>query len=161
MKTDLFCKNPLELSPDSRIEFTRGISSVSYLIYPKHLASLSSENAANSQFNRVVIARSNNCSNHGMMVSNGECICWPGFAGIRCQQPCPRGHFGSDCQLSCSNSNCSGELICSQDPIGCQCAAGFEPNTACTQACARGTWGPDCLFNCSHCENRELCSIYA
>lgn len=159
MKTDLFCKISLKLSPesiDSSIEFIRGVRSTSYLIYPKS----SAENATHRQLNRVVIARSNNCSNYGMIASNGECICWPGYAGIRCQQPCPHGLFGSSCQLSCSNSNCSGQLICSQDPIGCQCAAGIEANTACTQACARGTWGPDCLFNCSHCENRKLYSIY-
>lgn len=151
MNTQIPCINQIDLSPEWIIPKKRDSNQPSYILYPR----LFSSSSVHHQFSRVVVSSSQNCLNNGMMNSNGKCICWPGFGGFNCEHSCPNGYFGSDCQLSCPNSDCSGYLICSQDPIGCQCGNGLEPDSQCKIPCKNDKWGPDCLRECSHCKNRN------
>lgn len=155
MNTQIPCKNQIDLSSESIIpkRDSTNLNQLSYILYPRLFSTRSS---VNHQFSRVVVSSSQNCSNNGMMNSNGKCICWPGFGGVNCEHSCPSGYFGSDCQLSCPNSDCSGYLICAQDPIGCQCGNGLESGSSeCTIPCENDKWGPDCLRECSHCKTRK------
>ena len=109
------------------------------------------------KFTRVFYMKHENsqvkCKNGGMKnYEDRDCICLPGFYGNMCESACKPGYFGPNCEASCSNFDCSGFLICSQDPVGCKCAPGFK-GFMCDEPCSLNTYGPDCLNVCKNCVN--------
>ncbi|XP_053105126.1 tyrosine-protein kinase receptor Tie-1 isoform X3 [Hemicordylus capensis] len=90
----------------------------------------------------------------------GECICPPGFMGIRCEKACKEGRFGRNCQEQChGEQGCRGLAFCLPDPYGCSCAAGWS-GSQCESACHRGKYGPDCALEC-HCQNGGTCNRFS
>lgn len=73
---------------------------------------------------------------------------------------CPKNRFGTKCQFTCPNLNCSGYLLCQKDPIGCSCLPGFT-GFACNITCDKtNQWGPNCQNQCPpECPN--TCDIYS
>ncbi|XP_035660179.1 fibropellin-1-like [Branchiostoma floridae] len=61
------------------------------------------------------------------------CACIPGFTGIGCNEPCPRGTYGASCTQTC---RCRLNLPC--DAITGECPSG----------CADGYMGPSCQKAC-------------
>lgn len=119
----------------------RDIQRESLLIYPK-------TNVA-GQF--LTITFGNTSCKHGGVMRDGECSCRIGFGGVHCELVCPRGRFGKNCELQCPDGDdCQGYLICTQDPVGCSCGAGFKNRNACNEPCDSGFWGPDCAFDCDN-----------
>ncbi|XP_028299630.1 tyrosine-protein kinase receptor Tie-1 isoform X4 [Gouania willdenowi] len=101
------------------------------------------------------------CQNGGVChVTDGDCICPPGFMGTRCETACRDGMFGRNCQESCgSQLNCKGLRFCLPDPYGCSCASGwFE--SRCNTACHHDMYGPDCKLSCK-CQNGGACNRFS
>lgn len=114
------------------------------------------------QFSRVLFvndSRPNKCKHNGLLNQNEGCECRPGFGGSLCEIACEEGHFGFKCDLNCPKNDCTGFLICTQDPIGCQCGSGFYSDLYCTRACLEKYWGPSCALKCDHCKT-EKCNRF-
>ncbi|XP_066297249.1 protein draper-like [Branchiostoma lanceolatum] len=82
------------------------------------------------------------------------CTCATGFRGDECDEFCPQGRFGADCNQRCNcknDSNCN--IYTGRCPEGCR--EGWKGAT-CQEECAPGEFGSDCLLPC-HCLNDETC----
>ncbi|XP_031430929.1 tyrosine-protein kinase receptor Tie-1 isoform X2 [Clupea harengus] len=101
------------------------------------------------------------CLNGGMCHDkSGDCICPPGFMGMRCETACQEGKFGHNCQESCNKMmNCKGLGFCLLDPYGCTCASGWH-GALCNEKCPDGMYGADCRLRCD-CKNGGTCSPYS
>ncbi|XP_076134719.1 tyrosine-protein kinase receptor Tie-1 isoform X4 [Alosa pseudoharengus] len=101
------------------------------------------------------------CLNGGVCHDkSGDCICPPGFMGMRCETACREGKFGHNCQESCNKlMNCKGLSFCLLDPYGCSCASGWH-GALCNEKCSDGTYGADCRLRCD-CKNGGTCNPYS
>ncbi|XP_041705236.2 tyrosine-protein kinase receptor Tie-1 isoform X3 [Coregonus clupeaformis] len=91
---------------------------------------------------------------------DGDCICPPGFMGMRCETACREGMFGLNCQESCrSEMDCRGLRFCLADPYGCSCASGWSGNH-CNRSCHRDMYGADCRLSCK-CKNGGVCNRFS
>ncbi|XP_067229487.1 tyrosine-protein kinase receptor Tie-1 isoform X4 [Chanodichthys erythropterus] len=101
------------------------------------------------------------CLNGGVCHDkDGDCICPPGFMGMRCETACREGMFGRNCQESCKTENgCQGLSFCLTDPYGCSCASGWHGDR-CRKPCVEGMYGADCLLSCN-CENKGKCNRFS
>ncbi|XP_062411983.1 tyrosine-protein kinase receptor Tie-1 isoform X3 [Sardina pilchardus] len=101
------------------------------------------------------------CLNGGVCHDkSGDCICPPGFMGMRCETACREGKFGHNCQESCSKlMNCKGLSFCLLDPYGCSCASGWH-GALCNEKCPDGMYGADCRLRCD-CKNGGTCNPYS
>ncbi|KAK3797297.1 hypothetical protein RRG08_026980 [Elysia crispata] len=78
-----------------------------------------------------------------------------------CNQQCPSGKYGQNCQKSC-NTHCSGlKKACSH--IDGSCSLGCDPGykgKMCNQQCPSGKYGGNCQKSCStHCAGlKNACS---
>ncbi|CAG0898556.1 unnamed protein product [Darwinula stevensoni] len=97
----------------------------------------------------------------------GRCTCQPGYIGRTCDEVCPIGQFGNDCQQNCTCENHSGcshingpsylhlptlKYISSD----CLCLPGWRGDM-CEKPCLEGTFGLRCLQNCT-CRNGGKCN---
>ncbi|BFZ21501.1 hypothetical protein BsWGS_24541 [Bradybaena similaris] len=74
----------------------------------------------------------------------GACLlgCKTGFQGEFCEDECPAGKFGANCNSSCS-PNCM--------PAGVEGVSPCEPATGnCRKGCRAGFFGSSCLRECRH-----------
>uniref|UniRef100_A0A8C9WCT0 Tyrosine-protein kinase receptor Tie-1 n=1 Tax=Scleropages formosus TaxID=113540 RepID=A0A8C9WCT0_SCLFO len=101
------------------------------------------------------------CLNGGICHDKqGDCICPPGFMGMRCETACRAGMFGRNCQESCRSSmNCSGLSFCLVDPYGCSCASGWH-GPRCNKPCGKDMYGAGCQLHCK-CKNGGVCSRFS
>ncbi|XP_036834564.1 tyrosine-protein kinase receptor Tie-1 isoform X7 [Oncorhynchus mykiss] len=101
------------------------------------------------------------CLNGGVCHdSNGDCICPPGFMGMRCETACREGMFGRNCQEWCrSELDCVGLRFCLADPYGCSCASGWFGHH-CNRSCHRDMYGADCSLSC-RCKNGGVCNRFS
>ncbi|XP_051753961.1 tyrosine-protein kinase receptor Tie-1 isoform X2 [Ctenopharyngodon idella] len=101
------------------------------------------------------------CLNGGVCHDkDGDCVCPPGFMGMRCETACREGMFGRNCQESCKAENgCQGLSFCLTDPYGCSCASGWHGDR-CRKPCVEGMYGADCLLSCN-CENKGKCNRFS
>ncbi|KAF4112273.1 tyrosine-protein kinase receptor Tie-1 isoform X4 [Onychostoma macrolepis] len=101
------------------------------------------------------------CLNGGVCHDkDGDCVCPPGFMGMRCETACREGMFGRNCQESCKLENgCKGESFCLMDPYGCSCASGWHGDR-CHKPCLEGMYGADCLLSCN-CKNKGKCNRFS
>nr|XP_046157096.1 tyrosine-protein kinase receptor Tie-1-like isoform X2 [Oncorhynchus gorbuscha] len=101
------------------------------------------------------------CLNGGVCHdSDGDCICPPGFMGMRCETACREGMFGRNCQEWCrSELDCVGLRFCLADPYGCSCASGWFGNH-CNRSCHRDMYGADCRLSCG-CKNGGVCNRFS
>ncbi|XP_028857114.1 tyrosine-protein kinase receptor Tie-1 isoform X1 [Denticeps clupeoides] len=101
------------------------------------------------------------CQNGGICHDkDGDCICPPGFMGMRCESACRKGMFGHNCQESCENSlDCKGLRFCLADPFGCSCASGWR-GEFCHEACPHNMYGADCRLSCK-CKNGGACDRFS
>uniref|UniRef100_A0A4W5MLT7 receptor protein-tyrosine kinase n=1 Tax=Hucho hucho TaxID=62062 RepID=A0A4W5MLT7_9TELE len=101
------------------------------------------------------------CLNGGVCHdSDGDCICPPGFMGMRCETACREGMFGRNCQEWCrSELDCVGLRFCLADPYGCSCASGWFGNH-CNRSCHRDMYGADCRLSC-RCKNGGVCNRFS
>ncbi|XP_056316076.1 tyrosine-protein kinase receptor Tie-1 isoform X2 [Danio aesculapii] len=101
------------------------------------------------------------CLNGGVCHDkNGDCVCPPGFMGMRCETACREGMFGRNCQESCKPENgCQGLSFCLTDPYGCSCASGWHGDR-CRKPCLEGMYGADCLLSCN-CKNKGKCNRFS
>ncbi|XP_073726370.1 tyrosine-protein kinase receptor Tie-1 [Misgurnus anguillicaudatus] len=101
------------------------------------------------------------CLNGGVCHDkNGDCVCPPGFMGMRCETACREGMFGRNCQESCKSDNgCQGLSFCLIDPYGCSCASGWHGHR-CHKPCPEGMYGADCLLTCN-CKNKGKCNHFS
>uniref|UniRef100_A0A8C3Y2E7 EGF-like domain-containing protein n=1 Tax=Catharus ustulatus TaxID=91951 RepID=A0A8C3Y2E7_CATUS len=112
------------------------------------------------------------CDPHG-----GQCQCAPGFTGdwmasvwgwggsqespqlsvglcqhlcppCRCQERCPVGRYGQDCQESC---DCANGGQCFHVDGGCLCEAGFQGSRCEERHCLPGLYGLHCESRCLSC----------
>lgn len=83
----------------------------------------------------------------------GTCYCAPGFRGVSCNDTCPEGFFGQDCELNC---NCLNGASCSPETGQCFCAPGWK-RQKCDRPCDEGYFGKDCAQKCN-CLNNGSCS---
>uniref|UniRef100_A0A4W5PC40 Tyrosine-protein kinase receptor Tie-1 n=1 Tax=Hucho hucho TaxID=62062 RepID=A0A4W5PC40_9TELE len=91
---------------------------------------------------------------------DGDCICPPGFMGMRCETACREGMFGLNCQESCRpEMDCRGLRFCLADPYGCSCASGWSGNH-CNRSCHRDMYGADCRLSCK-CKNGGVCNHFS
>ncbi|XP_023853903.1 tyrosine-protein kinase receptor Tie-1 isoform X3 [Salvelinus sp. IW2-2015] len=91
---------------------------------------------------------------------DGDCICPPGFMGMRCETACREGMFGLNCQESCRpEMDCRGLRFCLADPYGCSCASGWSGNH-CNRLCHRDMYGADCRLSCK-CKNGGVCNHFS
>lgn len=156
LNTEIPCKTGLNFNLNSsQITLLKDIYNENLIIYPK--IEVKDLNFFR-QFTRVVFSqtKNKNCQN-GALVKSKEiefCVCLPGFTGLNCEKTCDRAYFGQYCEITCPDSDCTGYLICHQDPIGCSCAPGLT-GYYCNEACPKQTWGPGCMFKCDYCPNRE------
>ncbi|XP_072041905.1 uncharacterized protein [Amphiura filiformis] len=101
------------------------------------------------------------CFNGGICDErSGECVCAPGFSGVRCQTVYGRNKWGGDGQLRCAGIDdhgygCQGRLLCLPHPYGCSCAAGFI-GIDCDEECEAGSYGANCRSEC-HCADGVSC----
>ncbi|KAA0712958.1 Tyrosine-protein kinase receptor [Triplophysa tibetana] len=101
------------------------------------------------------------CLNGGVCDDkDGDCVCPPGFMGVRCETACREGMFGRNCQESCGPKNdCKGLSFCLIDPYGCSCASGWHEDR-CHKPCPEGMYGADCLLSCN-CTNKGKCNRFS
>ncbi|XP_073707415.1 tyrosine-protein kinase receptor Tie-1 isoform X2 [Garra rufa] len=101
------------------------------------------------------------CLNGGVCHDkDGDCVCPPGFMGMRCETACREGMFGRNCQESCKSENgCQGLSFCLTDPYGCSCASGWHGDR-CRKPCLEGMYGADCLISCN-CKNKGKCNRFS
>ncbi|KAI1892097.1 hypothetical protein AGOR_G00150460 [Albula goreensis] len=101
------------------------------------------------------------CQNRGVCHDKeGDCICAPGFMGMRCETACREGMFGRNCQESCRSSmNCSGLNFCLADPYGCSCASGWH-GPRCNKPCGKDMYGAGCQLSC-RCKNGGVCNRFS
>ncbi|XP_059426929.1 tyrosine-protein kinase receptor Tie-1 isoform X3 [Carassius carassius] len=101
------------------------------------------------------------CLNGGVCHDkDGDCVCPPGFMGMRCETACREGMFGRNCQESCKSENgCQGLSFCLTDPYGCSCASGWHGDH-CLKPCLEGMYGADCLLSCN-CKNKGKCNRFS
>ncbi|KAK1796694.1 hypothetical protein P4O66_009720 [Electrophorus voltai] len=101
------------------------------------------------------------CLNGGICHDReGDCVCPPGFMGMRCETACREGMFGRNCKESCkAESSCQGLTVCLVDPYGCSCASGWHGDH-CNKPCPEGKYGADCLLRCN-CTNKGKCSRFS
>ncbi|XP_051563731.1 tyrosine-protein kinase receptor Tie-1 isoform X3 [Myxocyprinus asiaticus] len=101
------------------------------------------------------------CLNGGICHDkHGDCVCPPGFMGVRCETACREGMFGRNCQESCKSvSGCQGLSFCLTDPYGCSCASGWYGDR-CRKPCPEGMYGADCLLSCN-CKNKGKCNRFS
>uniref|UniRef100_A0A8C1HL64 receptor protein-tyrosine kinase n=1 Tax=Cyprinus carpio carpio TaxID=630221 RepID=A0A8C1HL64_CYPCA len=101
------------------------------------------------------------CLNGGVCHDkDGDCVCPPGFMGMRCETACREGMFGRNCQESCKSENgCQGLSFCLTDPYGCSCASGWHGDR-CRKPCLEGMYGADCLLSCN-CKNKGKCNRFS
>ncbi|XP_063057308.1 tyrosine-protein kinase receptor Tie-1 isoform X2 [Engraulis encrasicolus] len=101
------------------------------------------------------------CLNGGVCHDkSGDCLCPPGFMGMRCETACREGKFGHNCQESCNKTmNCRGLAFCLLDPYGCSCASGWH-GPLCNEKCPHGMYGAGCRLRCD-CKNGGTCSPYS
>ncbi|KAG7487648.1 hypothetical protein MATL_G00025820 [Megalops atlanticus] len=101
------------------------------------------------------------CLNGGVCHDKeGDCICPPGFMGMRCETACREGMFGKNCQESCrSTMNCKGLNFCLSDPYGCSCASGWH-GPRCNKTCDKGMYGAGCQLSCK-CKNGGVCNPFS
>ncbi|KAJ8376269.1 hypothetical protein SKAU_G00068490 [Synaphobranchus kaupii] len=101
------------------------------------------------------------CHNGGVCHDKeGDCICPPGFMGMRCETACREGMFGRNCQESCqSKMNCSGLNFCLSDPYGCSCASGWH-GPRCNHPCDKDMYGAGCRLSC-RCKNGGICNRFS
>ncbi|XP_067315968.1 tyrosine-protein kinase receptor Tie-1 isoform X3 [Pseudorasbora parva] len=101
------------------------------------------------------------CLNGGVCHDkDGDCVCPPGFMGMRCETACREGMFGRNCQESCkSEKGCQGLSFCLTDPYGCSCASGWHGDH-CHEPCPNGMYGADCLLSCN-CKNKGKCNQFS
>ncbi|XP_039503673.1 tyrosine-protein kinase receptor Tie-1 isoform X2 [Pimephales promelas] len=104
------------------------------------------------------------CLNGGVCHDkDGDCVCPPGFMGMRCETACREGMFGRNCQESCISpvghgNGCQGLSFCLTDPYGCSCASGWHGDR-CRKPCLEGMYGADCLLSCN-CQNKGKCNRF-
>jgi len=96
------------------------------------------------------------CSGHGRCGPRGECICYPGYSGERCDvreceeglssatcETCQANAFSESCDTSCSLLGCSSAGRCT--PSGeCECYEGFTGADCSRRVCDDGHSGTDC-----------------
>ncbi|XP_057194776.1 tyrosine-protein kinase receptor Tie-1 isoform X2 [Triplophysa rosa] len=101
------------------------------------------------------------CLNGGVCHDkDGDCVCPPGFMGVRCETACREGMFGRNCQESCgAKDDCQGLSFCLTDPYGCSCASGWYGDR-CHKPCPEGMYGADCLLSCN-CTNKGKCNRFS
>ncbi|XP_036377294.1 tyrosine-protein kinase receptor Tie-1 [Megalops cyprinoides] len=101
------------------------------------------------------------CLNGGVCHDKeGDCICPPGFMGMRCETACREGMFGKNCQEPCrSTMNCKGLNFCLSDPYGCSCASGWH-GPRCNKTCDKGMYGAGCQLSCK-CKNGGVCNPFS
>ncbi|XP_050967466.1 tyrosine-protein kinase receptor Tie-1 isoform X2 [Labeo rohita] len=101
------------------------------------------------------------CLNGGVCHDkDGDCVCPPGFMGMRCETACREGMFGRNCQESCKSENgCQNFSFCLTDPYGCSCASGWHGDR-CRKPCLEGMYGADCLLSCN-CKNKGKCNRFS
>ena len=144
--TRLNCDNQLMINNQTESEY-KDLEKQMLIIYP---------NATLINFLRVVVLNKNfnhDCLNGGEW-NEVNCVCLPGFYGVKCEKVCSKSHFGQNCEFFCPNFDCFQYLICVQDPIGCSCGSGYE-GLNCDKECNDSKWGPECKFNCTHCLNSK------
>ncbi|KAK1329203.1 hypothetical protein QTO34_011383 [Cnephaeus nilssonii] len=84
---------------------------------------------------------------------SGECSCQPGWAGLHCNESCPRDTHGPGCREHCL---CLHGGLCQPDSGLCRCAPGYT-GPHCASLCPPDTYGANCSSRCS-CENALACS---
>ncbi|KAK9737372.1 Brain and reproductive organ-expressed protein (BRE) [Popillia japonica] len=83
---------------------------------------------------------------------SGECHCHAGWVGPLCDDQCPTGTHGIECQNQC---RCQNGGTC--DPVTgkCFCEPGWT-GSVCANRCPFGYWGEDCKNVCD-CYNGAAC----
>ncbi len=82
------------------------------------------------------------------------CVCPPGYAGLRCERPCPANKFGELCQQNCL---CQNNAACEPVEGFCKCSAGYTGKD-CSQKCPTGYFGINCQYKCNCNEpNTKYC----
>ncbi|KAI4548851.1 hypothetical protein MG293_001181, partial [Ovis ammon polii] len=93
------------------------------------------------------------CANHSSChPSNGTCYCLAGWTGPDCSQPCPLGHWGTNCAQLCQ---CRHGGTCHPQDGSCFCPPGWTGHL-CLEGCSPGMFGANCSQPC-HCGPGERC----
>ncbi|MGI6395474.1 MAG: hypothetical protein ACOX2F_12230 [bacterium] len=88
------------------------------------------------------------CSGHGTLSQDGECVCMEGYAGSNCNS-CANGYDGyPDCRpegSKCIGVDCNGHGVCLESIGGCSCYTGYDGEFC--DRCELGYEGyPDCML---------------
>uniref|UniRef100_A0A8C3RXX9 Platelet endothelial aggregation receptor 1 n=1 Tax=Chelydra serpentina TaxID=8475 RepID=A0A8C3RXX9_CHESE len=84
---------------------------------------------------------------------SGECTCQPGWAGLHCNETCPHGYHGANCQEPCL---CLNGGTCDGATGLCRCTPGYT-GEHCSSHCPADTYGVNCSLRCA-CKNAFACS---
>ncbi|KAL3197361.1 hypothetical protein MRX96_044934 [Rhipicephalus microplus] len=83
-------------------------------------------------------------------VTNGQCICLPGFTGPRCEsRACTDELYGPKCEHVCQCDK-ENSIMCHPWTGHCKCKPGWNGET-CSRPCMQLFYGPECSLTCS-CE---------
>ncbi|CAG0900959.1 unnamed protein product, partial [Cyprideis torosa] len=96
----------------------------------------------------IFLSAANGPCNH----ITGQCNCAPGYTGISCDEPCPRGHYGADCLGYC---DCKNKGECNHVTGECSCLPGWR-GFDCSQPCPEDRYGYQCSLKCT-CLNGGKC----
>ena len=70
----------------------------------------------------------------------GQCSCFAGYLGLKCDKPCSNVTYGQDCLHKCS---CKPPMKCDHINGSCYCPAGYKGDF-CDIKCTNGTYGRNC-----------------
>ncbi|XP_055340790.1 protein draper-like [Paramacrobiotus metropolitanus] len=89
---------------------------------------------------------------NGQCVAPNSCQCRDGFSGDTCNQTCPNGQWGAQCQNTCQ---CRHNATCDPANGQCNCPDGWQ-GLHCDQPCPFGRYGKMCAQAC-RCQNAGVC----
>ncbi|GFX21494.1 multiple epidermal growth factor-like domains protein 6 [Trichonephila clavipes] len=82
----------------------------------------------------------------------GQCLCFPGWKGQRCDEGCEEGSFGVRCEGNCKCPKCDSVTgLCLECPPG-------RRGSHCREKCSPGRFGAHCKHRC-RCENGASCDL--
>ncbi|CAG2104937.1 unnamed protein product [Medioppia subpectinata] len=90
------------------------------------------------------------CTNSCTLVENKY-----GYKGERCEEECPPGTYGLNCEKKCK---CFNGGVCDPEDGHCVCKDGWIGLQCETRMCSDGLYGPECRHICQcHQNNSQLC----
>nr|XP_022309673.1 scavenger receptor class F member 2-like [Crassostrea virginica] len=98
------------------------------------------------------------CQEGRCHITEGTCLgCPAGYRGLMCNNECPIGLFGANCEGVCS-PNCKTPGICDKVTGRCEggCQSGWTQHK-CDSACSDGSFGRNCIEKCGKCLGKEQC----